>query len=195
MDWTRTRSNWWHERSARARRHLTSIAVLIGYGVGMWVLVAVPAGLFLDVTRGAGANVGGNLQLSPVGFGLSFLVFATVFMWSIAVGGCARLFMRPAYFDWPWLMSAGLVVLLTVTFLFNGAREAVSQLHASASNSNAIVAAFFAFWLLMVGYAAKAVWDEARDRFAGYLERKIVADRRAPLCLVEEARIIETPNA
>ena len=163
----------------RGLRTLTNVSVVSVYLVLMMGLIIVPATLFLAITRRAGANVQGALVLAPAGRWYLYGAMAFTFLWSVLTGGFARALLRPRHLDWPWLALLALGLLLGLTKLGDEAREAIGQLHPGKNNDNAAAIAFFAFWLLMIGYAGKAVWDETRDRVAGIFEREIA--KAAPL--------------
>ena len=159
-----------------SQRLLTNVAVVAIYVLMMLALLIMPASLFLVITHHAGANVHGSLQLTAAGYWLLYATLGLTFLWSIVTGGFARAFLRPRHLDWPWLMLLGLGLLVGLTKLGDGAREAISQLHPDAGTDNGEAIAFFAFWLLMIGYAGKAVWDEARDRVTAIVEREIAKE-------------------
>lgn len=169
-----------HSGAPHARRFIISLSVVLAYLLSMLVLIGVPPSLFLNVTRSAGANVQDNLQLTMTGHWLMYCIFVFTFAWSIVVGGFAKTFLKPRHLGWPWLALFGLGLLLGLTLMFDPAREVVGAMRSGADNDNDMVIAFFTFWLLMVGYAAKAVWDEARDRMAAVFERHVNRDTAIP---------------
>lgn len=157
----------------RLRRLGTHALVALAYLMSMWALIAIPVTLFVVLTRTTGANVDGALVLSPAGRWLLYALAAATFLGSIAVGGIAKTILRSRHLAWPWLCLIGVGLLFGLADMFDTIRMVVNSLHVGPHDDNARAAAFFTFWLLMVGYAAKAVWDEARDRFCAAFEARI----------------------
>lgn len=54
-----------------------------------------------------------------------------------------------------------------------GREPATGQSHTGSGNNNVEAITFFVFWLPMIGYAGKAVWDEAPDRVVDIFDRAI----------------------
>ncbi|RIA46256.1 hypothetical protein DFR49_0790 [Hephaestia caeni] len=157
----------------RLRRLGAQALVALGYTMSMWALIAIPITLFVILTQTTGANVDGALVLTPVGRWLLYVLAGATFLGSIAVGGIAKVILRSRHLAGPWLFLIGLGLLFGLADMFDKIRIVVSSLHAGPHDDNAQAAAFFTFWLLMVGYAAKAVWDEARDRFCAAVQARI----------------------
>ena len=69
-----------------------------------------------------------------------------------------------------WLVLFGLGLLAGLSTMFDHMRSAMGAFAAGQHGDNPKFTGFVAFWLLMVGYAGKAVWDELRDRVGKWLE-------------------------
>lgn len=160
-------------RGARLRQFGEHTLVALSYLMCMWALIGIPLMLFIALTRTAGANVDGALVLTPVGRWLLYMLSAGTFLGSIIVGGGAKVLLRPRHLSGLWLIIVGVGLLFGLTIMFDQVRDVIAQLRNGPHDDNQSAAAFFAFWLLMVGYTAKAVWDEARDRVGAFIEARI----------------------
>jgi hypothetical protein len=159
----------------RCERAVLSLAVISFYVLGMVTLIVVPLQLLTIVATHAATAQGDIIHLSPTGRGLLKLITAGTFVWSIVVGAFAKAFLTRSHLDRTWLFLFGLGLLFALAAMADQMRDAMVTFSAIRDGDNSTVTGFIAFWLLMVGYAGKAVWDEARDRVAerikGFLRR------------------------
>jgi len=174
-----------------ARRGFYVVMILLAYVGGLVVLVGVPLQLFLTITHQCGTVAAGVLQLSSCGQPLLIATAALTLGLSVAVGGIARVFLQREHFGPLWLTLLTLGSLYAVSAALDDMRSALSALHQLSRGDNITAGAFIGFWILMVGYAAKAAWDESRDRVADQLRALIRRwdksasgrnDRRCPHC-------------
>ncbi|MCW2351764.1 hypothetical protein [Sphingobium sp. B12D2B] len=149
---------------------LQSLVVMGLYIVGIISLIVLPLEMLSAVAYRAGTIDHGVLHLSPLGSWLLLVVVSATFAGSIVVGGFAKAFFTSNHLGWLWLILFGLAMLIALTTMFDQMRVAMGAFAAVHAGDNPKVTAFIAFWLLMVGYAAKAVWDEARDRSAKWVK-------------------------
>jgi hypothetical protein len=149
-----------------SERAVLSLAVISFYLLGMVTLMVVPLQLLTIVARRAATTDGAVIHLSQTGTWLLVLITGGTFAWSIIVGGFAKAFFTRNHLDRYWLFLFGVGLLAFLTAMFDQMRDAMSTFAAIHDGDNPTVTGFIAFWLLMVGYAGKAVWDEARDRIA-----------------------------
>jgi hypothetical protein len=185
-----------------ARRGFFAAMISLAYIGGLVVLVGVPLQLFLTITHRCGIAAAGVLQLSPCGRPLLIGTAALTLGLSVAIGGMARVFLDREHFGPLWLAVLTLGSLYAVSASLDDMRSAVSALHQLSRGDNITAGTFIGFWILMVGYAAKAAWDESRDRVTGQLralikrwdERASARDaRRCPHCGQVMQRDIAVP--
>ena len=95
---------------------------------------------------------------------LTLVALSFVFAWLASAYGRAR-FERIAI---PGLAMLTVMYLLVFATSAGPIAKAVSDL--SSSGANPTIWGAFAFWLLMVGYGFKSLFDGVRDRLGDYLE-------------------------
>lgn len=148
----------WSERTVQ------SLAVISLYLSGIFALILVPLELLTALAKHAGSYDGKILSLTPLGGWLLIGLVGLTFLWSIIVGGFAKALFTRKHLGWFWLLLFGLGLLIGLTMFFDQMDSAMRAFFAEPRGDNPKVAGFIAFWALMIGYASKAVWDEARDR-------------------------------
>ncbi|WP_010165100.1 hypothetical protein [Sphingomonas sp. PAMC 26617] len=156
-----------------ARRGFFAAMISLVYVGGLVALVGVPLQLFLAITHGCGVAAAGVLQLSPCGRPLLIATAALTLGLSVAIGGMARVLLDREHLGPIWLAVLTLVSLYAVSASLDDMRSALSALHQLSRSDNITAGTFIGFWILMVGYAAKAAWDESRDRVTGQLRALI----------------------
>lgn len=154
---------------------LSSIAVLAIYSLGMFALVAAPLGAFSQLTSDPryGVVKSGVLSLTPAGQTGMMIAVAATFFWSAIVGGFARTFLRKRFVCWPALALLAVGMIWGLTNTLDVLRRAGSDLARAEGGDNLEAAAFVAFWALTVSFAAKALWDEVRDRISANIDAQI----------------------
>lgn len=159
----------------RALRLLVAIATVAFFILGMLALIAAPLGAFVAlINNHALSRVDKDiLYLTPCGRGFLLLVVAATFIGSLAVGAYGRSLLKPRFVQLPWLALVGLALLWGLINTQDEIRQVASQIAGIKGGDNAKAAAFVAFWAVMVSYAAKAVWDELRDRLSNWIDGKL----------------------
>lgn len=154
---------------------LSSIFVTALYGGGMIALVAAPLEAFAGITADPryGTVKDNILTLTPCGETALKLVVAGTFFWSAIVGGFARSFLRTRFVCWPLLAFLAVGTIWGLTTTLDILRRAASEIAKVEKGSNLEAAAFIAFWALTVSFAAKALWDEIRDRISAGIDARI----------------------
>lgn len=150
-------------------RGITAFVTCLIYVAGIWVLAAIPTYGLLIVLRWGAVESQDVVFLSPFGRCALFAVALAMFGGSLLVGGFVRAFMRPELVGKLWLVGVGCALFLALPYLSDAIRRMVTSLGHWDQGDNATVGAFLAFWILMVGYAAKTLWDELRDRLSAAL--------------------------
>ncbi|MBT2134491.1 hypothetical protein KK137_09115 [Croceibacterium sp. LX-88] len=152
--------------AAREDPGFTAFWICIGYVIGMWFLMAMPAWGLLSVWKSIAVESQGVVSLSPIGHAALLAIGLATFFFSLGIGGFARAFIRPEMVGPWWLLGVGCILFLGLPFLFDSIRNIATTLGAWDQGDNATIVAFLTFWILMIGYAAKVLWDELRDRVA-----------------------------
>jgi cation transport ATPase len=98
---------------------------------------------------------------------------------SLSAGSFARA--RLKRLDAATLVCAGLIYISIFATLSLYIGESLNFLDIKQGDNGSIVV-ILGFWLLLVGYAVKSFYDEARDRMAKWINRRIYkeADRDCP---------------
>lgn len=164
-----------------------SLLVIAFYVMGIIALVTLSLGLLSAVAHRAGTIDHGILHLSPLGSRLMLAIVAATFALSIVVGGFAKAFFTRNHLGWLSLILFGLTLLVALTTMFDQMRVAMGAFGALHDGDNPKVTGFIAFWLLMAGYAGKAVWDEARDRAAEWFRSFLPKKDLMPTCCCQKA--------
>ncbi len=173
---------------------LSSVAVTALYGLSMIALVAAPMAAFAHITTDPryGTVKENILTLTPCGETALKLIIAGTFFSSVIVGGFARSFLRARFVCWPLLALLAIGTIWGLTTTLDILRRAASEIAKVEKGSNLEAAAFIAFWALTVSFAAKALWDEMRDRISAGIDALIPKRRfrRKPFSKRNEAEAV-----
>lgn len=153
-----------------AEKTLKSVIVIGSYLMGIFGLIVGPLSFLTAIAKHAGTTGGGIVHLTPLGDWLLAALMGATFLWSIVVGGFAKACLTRQHLQLMWLFLFGLALLAGLSMMFDQMRGAMAAFAADQHGDNPKFAGFIAFWILMVGYAGKAVWDEPRDRVGKWLE-------------------------
>ncbi|MFW2853861.1 hypothetical protein ACM61V_18475 [Sphingomonas sp. TX0543] len=153
-----------------AEKTLKSVIVIGAYLIGIFGLIVGPLSLLTAIAKHAGTTDGRIVHLTPLGDWLVAALMGATFLWSITVGGFAKACLTRQHLQLMWLFLFGLGLLAGLSMMFDQMRGAMAAFAADQHGDNPKFAGFIAFWILMVGYAGKAVWDEPRDRVGKWLE-------------------------
>lgn len=166
-----------------AEKALKSVIVIGVYLAGIFGLIVGPLVLLTAIAKHASTTNGGIIHLTPLGGLLLNVLIGATFVWSIVVGGFARACLTRQHLELVWLVIFGLGLLVGLTVMSDHMHTAMGAFAADRHGDNPKFAGFIAFWLLMVAYAGKAVWDEARDRVSDWfrpLSNKILSTLGSP---------------
>ena len=160
---------------ARYYRWVEAQTGLLIYVLALFALTIVPLKAFIWIAGTLGGVDHDVLKLQPAGkVALSVLILFTITL-SMTIGAFAKIQFARLNPDLAVMIATSCGVYWGVTALFGGMREATTAVTAVAQGDNVKAGLFIGFWILMLGFAAKALWDQGRDQIA-----KKIANRISP---------------
>jgi len=177
---------------------MVAMSIIASYAIAMTVLVAAPLELFAIASHRCGTMATDGLHFSACGAPALVAIGAFTLLLSVAIGGWASVVFSHRHLSWPWLAVLTLVTVYGVSVTVERVPNAIDTMHEMSGGDSAKTGAFIGFWVLMVGYASHAVWDEARDRAGAFFSARLNqshgaghATRGCPHC---QDLLIESPT-
>jgi hypothetical protein len=153
---------------------LQGFVLVCGYLIFMLALVALSlSGLLALLKQSALSTIDGDvLTLTFSGRTAFNILVGLTFVGSLIAGAYGRVYLKPQFVGSVLLALLALAFLWGLTVATDDLRSIALKIGSVRRGDNASVASFVVFWAVMVSYAAKAFWDELRDRLAALIDAK-----------------------